>query len=182
MGLPEGVKLLPGGLIRHRLTKSDLGYLGAYSTLLLLPLMAKGLLYLGYHEDLLPREKWDVYFLAVAGFVALMTLSSGFIIRFRNLYFSLLWVGLSVGVGTLNLSCAILPLGAFAYYHIVRLTFWRRYHVEFIPWSVASNYHPSYYDLEDRTGSALDLRYTKLYFRLGWLVLLICAWLTYKTW
>jgi hypothetical protein len=74
MSLPAGVKLLPGGLVLHRLRKSDGLLLLGYLALLLFPVLTVWLRQLGYYEDLLPREKWGVYFLAVSGGVAALTL------------------------------------------------------------------------------------------------------------
>jgi|GEM_PF-3833554 len=178
MGLPAEAKVLPGGLIVYKFTKSDRWYLGIYLGLLLWPAfwsgLASGIYYLGYYEDLRLQGNWHIYYWSVGCLIATLTIIVNLSLRFRNLYFSLAWIGLTLGlsVGAQHLSCAIMPLGVFLYSHLVRLQYWYRHQVEFVPWEFVKyqGFVRSYYALEDRWSMREARDYSKLYYWVGWIV------------
>jgi hypothetical protein len=179
VGLPAGVKLLPGGLIVYKLTKSDRWYLGVYLALLVWPApwsaLTWAIYYLGYYEDLRPKGNWHIYYFSVGVIVALLTTVTSLSLRFRNLRFSLAWIGLTLAlcVGTQQLSAATMPLGVFLYSHLVRLQYWSRHQVEFVPWEFDKykGFVRSHYALEDRWSTREERGYSVLYHWIGYIVL-----------
>ncbi len=98
-------------------------------------------------------------------------------LRFRSVYFSLLWLLLSSvlflsDMNTIN----IYPLSAFVTYHITRNIFWHNHGREFIPFQAArwDKIYRYISKLEGRAGTAKDKRYMKVMLIAGFLLLMSC--------
>lgn len=115
--------------------------------------------------------------LAVSLFVSLavgfQTISGPFGLRFRNVYFSMIWLLLSSVFVIENYYLGIVPILTFALYHSIRFVFWRKYNREFIPYEVGRGTlyrHSSFF--EGRSGNNKDKRYTKILLAIGILIVM----------
>ncbi|NHA05206.1 hypothetical protein G7092_15460 [Mucilaginibacter sp. HC2] len=96
-------------------------------------------------------------------------------IRLRSIYFSIIWLLLSLLFIFNTHSIAWIPLFDFLLYHIVRLVFWTKHDREFIPFTVGRGALYRYISkIEHMGGSSIDKGYMKLLIGLGLIVNLIC--------
>lgn len=117
-----------------------------------------------------PTNKF-VASLSISWVVGFQTISSPFGLRFRNVYFSIIWLLLCSAFLIENYYLGIVPILTFALYHSVRLFFWRKYNREFIPYQVGRGAlfrHRSFF--EGRSGNNKDKLYTKILLAVGILI------------
>lgn len=153
------------GLLLTRLRWDEWLILALFASLVAWPRMLAVLVTTKSKLELVAAEEMAVF----VGFgVGLFTVACSPGTRFRNLYFSLGWLALSVWLLLRSKGLAIEPLVLFGFYHGVRWHFWRRYQRELIPASVSrTGYDRDYYRVEKRFSSFEDIRYTKFLFRVG---------------
>ena len=78
-------------------------------------------------------EKRFIGLVAISYIVAFFTTTTPFGLRFRALYFFIIWLTLCLIFLLAGTSLSLLPLSSFILYQIIRLLFWKRYSKEFIP-------------------------------------------------
>lgn len=84
-------------------------------------------------------------------------------LKFRSVYFSLLWLTLSVFFIFNIQSIKWIPILDIILYHVIRLVFWRKFNREFIPFSVGRGRLYRYIsEAEEMGGSNNDKNYMKL--------------------
>lgn len=163
------------GLIAQPLRWHEWLILGAYASLVTWPAVPVRLL---AKSSTLTSGAQEAMGLFLAGFtvgLAMLTFSPG--TRYRNIYFSVAWLGLSIWLMIKSHGTAIEPVALLLLYHAVRGHFWWNHQREFVPASVGRNkYYREYYQLEKRHGSLEDTRYTTFWFRVG-MVVLFASWL-----
>lgn len=95
-------------------------------------------------------------------------------LRFRNVFFSIIWLILCLLFVVDGYYVTFVPLVLFFMYHIVRRCFWYYHKKELIPFHIAKGAlfrHRSYF--EQRSGTAIDKRYTKIIGVLSFLIFFI---------
>jgi len=107
--------------------------------------------------------------------IAFFVLTTAFGLRFRNVYFSIVWLVLSLLFLIDNYSFSKIPILTFMLYHSVRLIFWRKYHREFIPYELGRRKFLWYFsETEGRRGSKEDRKYSKILLFVGVLIIIYC--------
>jgi len=96
-------------------------------------------------------------------------------LRLRSVYFSMVWLLLSL-LFMFNIhSIAWIPILDFLLYHMIRLVFWTKYDREFIPFIAGrGSLHRHISKIEHMGGSSIDKGYMKLLVTLGVIVNFIC--------
>jgi hypothetical protein len=97
-----------------------------------------------------------------------------FVLRLRNVFFSIFWLMFCLLFLIDGYSITFVPLALFLIYHIVRGCFWYFHKKELIPFSVAKGAmfrHRSYF--EQRSGTSIDKRYTKILAFLCFLIFML---------
>ena len=109
-----------------------------------------------------------------------MTISSPIGIRFKNFYFSIVWLTLCLIFLLVNSSHTLLstlPLLSFCYFQIVRMIYWLKFRREFIPLWVTSTISLRFSKLENRTATNLDAAFMLVLFIFGLISLPICFYI-----
>lgn len=106
----------------------------------------------------------------------ILTISTPFGLRFRNVWFSLIWLLLVLVFAFANNSSLVyFPLASFLLYHIIRMAFWKNYNREFIPFEIARGHYFRYRSqTEGKAGSQKDKNYMKILFWIGFIIFLCC--------
>jgi hypothetical protein len=100
--------------------------------------------------------------------IGFFTISSPFGLRFRNVYFSILWLTLSIIFLISNDLVAVIPLSSFLLYHLLRAMFWKQHNKEFVPYEVGRGAIIQYKsNFEGRSGTAKDKVYTQMLLWIG---------------
>ncbi|RAK69634.1 hypothetical protein [Hymenobacter edaphi] len=167
--------LTDSGLVLKQLRWDEWLIVGLYAVLVAWP---EWLLSLMLRRQLHYSAK-EVLSLSFVGFiVGLLMIAFAPGTRFRNVYFSLGWLGLSSWLAVRSHGVALEPLVLFLLYQAVRWHFWNRYQRELVPASVSrAGYEHDYYRLEKRYGSSEDIGYTKFLFRTGMVLLFLLSWM-----
>lgn len=115
--------------------------------------------------------------LITSGFCTYLIILSPLGLKFRSVYYSLLWMGMSIVFAFAPHSIAWIPVMDFTLYHVIRLMFWKKYNSEFIPFSVGRGelYRYTSY-IENRSGTFADKMFMKLLIWLGVLINFICLY------
>ena len=111
--------------------------------------------------------------LFISWLVGFQTISSPFGLRFRNIYFSFIWLFFSSIFLIKNNWLGYIPISTFILYHIIRIIFWKKYKREFIPYQTgrgAMFRHKSFF--EGRSGSLEDKKFTKVLLFTGIMIIL----------
>ncbi|MDR6761681.1 hypothetical protein J2Y38_001890 [Flavobacterium sp. 2755] len=158
-------KFVFGKLEIRKFIISDYLYLAAYII---------GVVYYLFATKYTPENKfvtsWIVSF--VVGF---QTISSPFGLRFRNVYFSIIWLILSLILLIDNYFISLMPISTFILYHIIRLIFWKKNKREFIPYETGKgNMYRYKSSFEGKYGDLKDKKYTKILLRIGLLIIFLC--------
>lgn len=104
-----------------------------------------------------------------------MISTSSFLVRFRNIYFSLIWIVLSLIFLFTGNSIAKAPFLLFLLFHFLRFIFLQKYGREFIPYtSTKFKLYRYVSKIEGRGGYKEDRKFTKILIVLGILVILFC--------
>lgn len=104
------------------------------------------------------------------------TIATTMVTRFRSVYFSSIWLLLSIVFVNPAFSMTWIPLLTFLFYHLLRLLFWARYNREFIPFEKSVNsYLPWISKREGRAGDREDKLFTLILFWLGFIVVMSCV-------
>lgn len=94
-------------------------------------------------------------------------------LRFKNLYFSISWLFLSLLFLVNNYRIALVPLVAFGAYHFLRFVFYLKYDKEFIPFYLNRGRLERYVcKIEGRGGYKEDKTYMKILIFIGIIVIL----------
>ncbi|WP_298144266.1 hypothetical protein [Flavobacterium sp.] len=110
-------------------------------------------------------EKVSAYIAFGASF---LTIFCPFGLRFRNIYFSLIWLVLCTAHLVGAEAFAEVPILCFLAYHSVRLLFWKIYKREFIPYEVGEGSMTRYISFfEGRGGNKQDKTFTFILLILG---------------
>lgn len=158
-------KFIFGELEIRKFIISDYLYLTVYITGITLHLFFK------YY---LLENKFTIT-LIMSFFVGLQTISSPFGLRFRNIYFSLIWLLLSLILLFDNYFISLIPLSTFILYHIIRILFWKKYKREFIPYQTGKGSMYRFKStFEGKSGNLEDKKYTKILLGSGTLVIFLC--------
>ncbi|WP_269236399.1 hypothetical protein [Flavobacterium flavigenum] len=158
-------KFIIGKLEVRKLILSDLLYLFLYII---------AIFYYIYIIKYKPEDKFASSFI-ISWIIGLLTISSPFGLRFRNIYFSIIWLLLSIAFLINATFIAIIPLLTFLQYHIIRLIFWKIHRREFIPYELgrgAMFRYKSYF--EQKSGDIKDKRFTKILLSTGILIIFFC--------
>ena len=138
-----------------------------------------GRVYLNYF---LYPEMYKVFYDLILGFLLLAVLISPFLIRFKSVYFSGIWLILStiyIIVGQRALSFVALLI--FLLYHIIRLAFLKKYNREFIPPSLGRGWHIDQYSpLEGRSSGEEDVRFLRLFGYCSTIILILSIFFSAK--
>lgn len=124
-------------------------------------------LYYFYVREYKPKDI-IVTSLFISWFVGFQTISSPFGLRFRNIYFSIIWLLLSSVFLIGNNYFGFVPILTFVLYHIIRIIFWRKHSREFISYQIGKGAifrHRSFF--EGRSGNNKDKLYTKILLLIG---------------
>ena len=116
-----------GHLEIRDLSGSDIAIIGLYTLTVSLQLI---LYFLSIH-----KFSNGLLFL-IAGIVCMFTVTTPFGIRFRSVYFSLIWFVASALLVLNRVTISHVPLYCFLLYHGIRLVFWYKYNMEFIPYQI----------------------------------------------
>ncbi|RTL13552.1 MAG: hypothetical protein EKK56_05305 [Flavobacteriaceae bacterium] len=120
-------------------------------------------------------EKNFILSFFISWFVGFQTISSPFGLRFRNIYFSLIWLFFSSIFLIENNWLGYIPISTFILYHVMRIIFWKKYNKEFIPYQTGRGSmfrHKSFF--EGRSGGLKDKKFTKILLFAGILIILFC--------
>jgi hypothetical protein len=131
-------------------------------------------LYYLYSSKYNPEYKLGISLIIsfAAGF---QTISSPFGLRFRNIYFSIIWLILSLLLLIDNYFFSLIPLSTFILYHVIRILFWKKNNREFIPYQSGKGQmfrFKSYF--EGQYGNLTDKKYTKILLGIGILIIGCC--------
>lgn len=158
-------KFIIGKLEVRKLILSDILYLFLYII---------ALLYYIYILKYKPADKFVTSFL-ISWIISITTISSPFGLRFRNIYFSIIWMLISIAFFINNSFISILPLLTFFQYHLIRLIFWKKNKREFIPYETGrGNMYRYKSNFEKRYGDLTDKKYTKILLVSGILIVGFC--------
>jgi hypothetical protein len=126
----------------------------------------------GYYDS---RQKilGDIYISFLIFYLIILT---PFGIRFRSVYFSSLWLTISVFNLHITSTLSLAPILLFILYHLIRWNFWQRYEREFIPLYVGRNFKMDRYisKIEHQGGTINDRQYMKDLIWLGVVILMGC--------
>lgn len=78
-------------------------------------------------------EKRFIGLFTISYVIGFFTITTPFGLRFRGLYFFMIWLALCLIFLFAKTSLSLLPLCSFILYKIIRLLFWKRHSKEFIP-------------------------------------------------
>nr|WP_314838587.1 hypothetical protein [uncultured Flavobacterium sp.] len=123
--------------------------------------------YYFYVIEYKPEDKFATS-LFISWIVGFQTISSPFGLRFRNIYFSVIWLLLSSIFLIGNNYFGFVPILTFVLYHILRMIFWSKHNREFIPYQTGKGAmfrHRSFF--EGRSGNNKDKLYTKILLLIG---------------
>jgi hypothetical protein len=123
---------------------------------------------------------WIISFIIYVG-----TINTPMGLRFRNIYFSTIWIVLCILFLANGTSLSIIPLATLLLYHGLRLIFWNRYKKEFIPYEVGigrlklknvfkMNLTRFISKIEGRGGYKEDRNFMKWLVRIGFILFMIC--------
>jgi len=113
--------------------------------------------------------------LVTSAFFAFVILTTPFGLRFRSIYFSIIWMVFSLLFMLNMVSEAFEPFLLFVLYHVIRLIFWRTYHREFIPFTVVKGHMYRYVSkIEHKGGTDIDKYYMKLLGVGGLVITILC--------
>lgn len=121
-----------------------------------------------------PENKFGIT-LFISFAIGFRTISSPFGLRFRNIYFSIIWLVLSLVLLIDNYFLSLIPISTFILYHIIRIIFWKKNNREFIPYQSGKGKmfrFKSYF--EGRYGDLTDKKYTKILLGIGILIIGYC--------
>ena len=123
----------------------------------------------------LDQEVDKIIYELVIDFLALFIVTtSPFCIRFRNGYFALIWVFISLTfilTDTRPITCT--PLFLYIIFCIIRFVFWRLYKREFIPSTLSKSNSYTYFSKIDNMQSGKeDSAFMRIYFFIGLLTLI----------
>lgn len=158
-------KFVFGKLEIRRFTNSDYLYLLAFTI---------AVCYYLYSITYNPEKKFIISFF-ISWFIGFQTVSSPFGLRFRNIYFSLIWLFISSIFLIKNNWFGFIPISTFILYHIIRFVFWKKYNREFIPYQTGRGTmfrHKSFF--EGRSGNLVDKKFTKILLLSGIMIILFC--------
>ncbi|MCC9019130.1 hypothetical protein [Flavobacterium lipolyticum] len=158
-------KFIIGKLEIRKLILSDLIYLFLYIIVIF---------YYIYINKYNPADKLSTSFI-ISLIIGFLTISSPFGLRFRNVYFSIIWLLLSTAFSINNSLIAIIPLLTFFQYHLIRLIFWKIYNRELIPYETGRGTmfrYKSYF--EKKSGDLKDKQFTKILLFTGILIIFLC--------
>jgi hypothetical protein len=114
--------------------------------------------------------------------ISWITFSSGFGLRFRNFYFSLIWMILCLKIYIFNSDTLLplLPFLSFMNYQIVRAIYWFNYGKEFIPLLIYTRVGVDFRfsKLENRKANKSDKTFSIISFILGLIIFMIYAIIT----
>lgn len=118
----------------------------------------------------LPQKKFYItYFTATAAAYFIFTTPFG--LRLRNIYFSAIWLVLSLLFLIKNFEIAQIPLLGFFTYHLIRLIFWAKYNKEFIPYEAGKGKLFRYVcKIEGRGGYKEDRFFMKILMVIGFFI------------
>ena len=112
--------------------------------------------------------------MVIAVAVGFQTISSPFGIRFRSVYFSLIWVCIALFFIDIKNPLSYYILVTFMLYHVLRLVFYRRYSREFIPYQVVKgDMWPHHSRIEGRSSTIQDKRFTLILVITGFALFLL---------
>jgi len=124
---------------------------------------------------------WSIAFTAW-----ILTTTTTFGLRFRNLYFFVIWVILCAFFVLAGTTLSLLPLSSFILYQIIRTLFWKRYSKEFVPLQLVRapiEFSKRAFQLtfirvvskvEGRGGNQEDKKYMKWLVRIGFVLFMAC--------
>ena len=114
--------------------------------------------------------------IAIPFTICFLTITTPFGLRFKNVYFFLVWFLLSCVFLLAGTSLSYLPIGCFVLYQLIRLFFWRKYHKEFIPFEVVRGFKMYRFvsKNEGRGGYREDKHFMKWLFWLGAILFFCC--------
>ncbi|MBL7873829.1 MAG: hypothetical protein JNM78_19590 [Cyclobacteriaceae bacterium] len=157
-------KFTIGGLELRPLSSTDRIILVVYATAMLFQIMI---------EFQLPQFR--IHGLFLIGFaIGLMTVSTPLGLRFRGVYFSTIWLIVSIIFLTRGTSLSLIPINTFILYHILRFVFWKKYGKEFIPYdAVRGGYLRFVSKIEGRGGYKEDRQFMHLLLWTGVIIVMI---------
>lgn len=158
-------KFIFGKLEIRKFIISDYLYLTAY---------IMGVAYYLFANKHIPESKFATS-LIISFAIGFQTISSPFGLRFRNIYFSIIWLILSLILLIDSYPLSLIPISTFILYHIIRIVFWKKNNREFIPYETGKGKmfrFKSYF--EDRSGDLTDKKYTKILLASGILIIGFC--------
>lgn len=97
-------------------------------------------------------------------------------LKFKNILFALIWILLfSINlVISNNVFLASLPIAITGLYHVIRLIYWIKYKIEFIPlWMMRGGTFLRYSDSENRKANKNDREFSYSMFFIGSLIIMI---------
>lgn len=109
----------------------------------------------------------------VVWFTGFQTISSPIGLRFRSVYFSVIWIIFCMLLIDWNILYIYVPLLTFLLYHILRLIFFKKYNREFIPYNVGRGVmwrHTS--EIEKASSKLEDKPFSKALLSIGMIIIL----------
>jgi hypothetical protein len=111
----------------------------------------------------------------ISGVISNFVITTAFGLRFRNIYFSAIWLLLSIFFLINGSSLSRMPILMFILYHILRLLFWKNYNKEFIPYTAVRGALLRYVSkTEGRGGYKEDRTYMKILLFFGFIIFMVC--------
>ncbi|MVN23471.1 hypothetical protein GO621_18260 [Mucilaginibacter sp. HMF7410] len=112
---------------------------------------------------------------AISFVVGVQTASSPLGLRFRSIYFSLVWLACCLFFSLNPYSLAKLPLLTFLAYHVIRLVFWKSHDREFIPFEAGrGRLFRHFSKTEGRVGGTKDKYFMKVLMITCFIILIYC--------
>lgn len=110
-------------------------------------------------------------FTLVVAFAMFMVICGPFVLRFRNVYFTALWL-IFCGLFMLNnFLLSWTPFVLFLFYQLLRAWFWKRNKREWIPWIVVKGGMIRHRSVFEKAGGVyIDKKYTYVFFIFGLLI------------
>lgn len=107
--------------------------------------------------------------------VNFMLIESSFLLRFRSIFFSIIWFFLSLIFLITSNNLGKIPFLTFLLFHILRIIFYYKYKREFIPYTAGRGKLYRYVcKIEGRGGYKEDRKFTKIFLFLGIIIILLC--------
>jgi hypothetical protein len=158
-------KFTIGNLEIRRLNLSDNLILASFSIAILIQFL------IGYYEP--SKKYWGVLFIPFI--IGLATVSTPFGLKFRSVYFSVIWLTLSIVFLFNGTTMSRVPLYTFLFYHLICLLFWKKYDKEFIPLHAVRNGYIRYVSkIEGRGGYKEDRRCMRVLLWVGLALIMYC--------